>query len=236
MRFVALLLHRPLSLIVAVLVAAGTASGGPIISTPSGLNAGDQFRIVFVTSGTTTAESRDITTYDNFVNDQASGATYNGNTITWQAIGSTSGVNAIDHIGVTNAPVYLADGTLVAGTDGSWFSDSSPVVLSHAINEDITTAKMSVVVWTGTRTSGTPPYQGALGQTSSVAGYSYLTDGQWVDSISTDPTQYFHLYGISDVLTVQSAAVPEPSTAMLAGLGSLAAVAISAYPRRRVAV
>ncbi len=88
MRFNLQFLHRPLVIIAAVVVAAGTASGGPIISTPSGLNQGDQFRIVFVTTGTITAEARDITTYDNFVNDQAGGATYNGNTIIWQAIGS----------------------------------------------------------------------------------------------------------------------------------------------------
>lgn len=150
---------------------------------------------------------------------------------------STPSVYAIDHIGVTNAPVYLADGTLVASSDGSWFSDTGPVVLSHAINEDITTAKLSVVVWTGTRLSGTPPYGGALGQISSDAGYSYLTDGQRVQSISTDPTQYFHLYGVSEVLTVPTlTAVPEPSTAMLAGLGGLVSLAFSAYRRRRDAV
>ncbi len=93
-----------LTLIAATSISATTASAGSI-ATPTGLNPGDQFRIVFVTQGTTAANSSDISTYDTFVTNQANSATYNGATITWQAIGSTPSVNAIDHIGVTGDAV-----------------------------------------------------------------------------------------------------------------------------------
>jgi len=103
--------------------------GGVIIQTPVGSTAGDEFRIVFVTDGTTNATSSDISSYDAFVNAQAGGATYNGMTVNWQAIGSTATVNAVDHIGSSTAGVYLASGTEVAtsttaDTGGLWSGNS----------------------------------------------------------------------------------------------------------------
>ena len=83
------------------------------LTTPAGLNPGDQFRFVFVTDVGAEATSFNISDYDAYVQYQAGGATYNGTTVTWQAIASTSAVNAIDHISQTNNPVYLSDGTLV---------------------------------------------------------------------------------------------------------------------------
>ncbi len=74
------------------------AAGGSIIQTPAGLLPGDTFRIVFVTDGTTTAGSSDISTYNQFVTTQAGGATYDGVTVSWTAIASTASTNAIDNI------------------------------------------------------------------------------------------------------------------------------------------
>ena len=52
--------------------------------------------------------------YNNFVNTQAGGATYNGSTIQWTAIASTEATSAINNIlGTQQAPVYLPDGTEV---------------------------------------------------------------------------------------------------------------------------
>jgi hypothetical protein len=91
----------------------GWCEAGIVLTTPTGLSAGDTFRVVFVTDGTTTALSSNIADYNSFVNAQAGGATYNGSVVSWAAIGSTSTVNAIDNVGISSAPVYLADGTLV---------------------------------------------------------------------------------------------------------------------------
>lgn len=55
-----------------------------------GLAVGDTFRLVVVTQGTTNASSADISTYDTFVNTQGlSGIHYNGESMTWQAMGTT---------------------------------------------------------------------------------------------------------------------------------------------------
>ena len=100
-----------------------------ILQTPAGLTFGDQFRFVFVTDGDTTATSTNISDYDNFVQSQAGGATYNGVVVNWLAIGSTESVNAIDHIEQTSTPVYLANGTLVTNSTtaaGLWSAHSSP--------------------------------------------------------------------------------------------------------------
>ena len=82
----------------------GAEAGGIALNTPAGLNPGDSFRFVFVTDGSTTAQSSNISDYDNFVQTQAGGATYNGAVVNWLAIGSTGTVNAIDHIGQANTP------------------------------------------------------------------------------------------------------------------------------------
>jgi hypothetical protein len=222
-----------LSLFAIASVAAGTASAGPIISTPSGLNPGDHFRIAFVTSGTINAVSPLIATYDSFVTSDAGGATYDGNTITWQAIASTQTVDAITHIGVDNDPVYLVNGTLVASTDstsGLWSG-----VLQHGINDDINGQHLgagSVLVWTGTLING--QRYNALGQGLSTAGISQQPyHPSWINAGNLSSSFSEHLYGISQELTVPgAAAVPEPSTAVLAGLGGLAALAYSLKRKR----
>ena len=141
---------------------AGPVSG-PVLTTPAGLMPGDQFRFVFVTAGTRDATSSNITDYDNFVQSQAGGATYNGVVVNWLAIGSTETVNAIDHVGVAAAPVYLVDGTEVTtntGTTGLWSGN-----LIHAIDEDIDANTSTNFVWTGTQQSATVQPQAALGDT-----------------------------------------------------------------------
>ncbi len=228
-----------LTLIAATSIAAGTASAGTIISTPAGLNPGDHFRIAFVTQGGIVATSSNIATYDNFVTSWADSATYNGATITWQAIGSTSSVNAIDHIGVTGDAVYLPDGTLVASTDstsGLWSGN-----ILHSINEFISgTTTSNVNTYTGTTTSGVAATtnQGAslaLGASGVEIGATAYSNYIWIGfSSESRPSNRRNVYGISQELTVPgaTASVPEPSTAMLAGLGGLVALVYS-FKRKR---
>jgi hypothetical protein len=128
-------------------------ASGIALSTPAGLSPGDHFRFVFVTDGITPGTSSNIADYNSFVNTQAGGATYNGQVITWDAIASTSTVNAIDNVGQTPDPVYLANGTLVTTsttTSGLW----SGTLLSP-ISEDLTgSAPGTNNVWTGTGPNG----------------------------------------------------------------------------------
>jgi hypothetical protein len=218
-------------------VAASTASAGPIISTPSGLNAGDHFRIVFVTTDTMSAASTPIVFYDQFVTTQADGATYYGNTIAWQAIVSSPSINAIDHIGTTaDAAIYLVDGTKVANSDTTAAHGLWSGLLLHAIDEDINQNTPDIDntrVWTGTDASGAGVSGHTVGSSAVTRGFFSSSGSAWVTGNTSRQSISGHLYGISEELTVLAAAVPEPSTAMLAGLGGIA-IAIRAFRRRTI--
>ena len=225
-----------------------TAFAGPIaIQTPSGLQGGDQFRIIFVTPDKISAVSNNITTYDNFVNTEAAGATYNGQTIHWLAVGSTDAVDAKVHIGQTNTAVYMANGTEVAISDtatGLWAGGD---LLAQPTQDLAGNSYTSGSVFTGTSGIGTEyftsvPGQGnvfwGLGATNSVTqggvtytnnvevgslhsnvgGYDWISLGFGAGLAPRDNT--YQVYGISDVLTVPP--VPEPSTLLISGLGVLA--------------
>jgi hypothetical protein len=147
-----------LGFILALHGAFNAINAAPIeIKEPKGLHGGDQFRIIFVTPGTTDALSADISTYDDFVNSQAGGATYNGQVIHWSAIGSTPNVDARDHIGQTSSGVYLADGTLIATSamrvpGGLWWADP---LFAQPIEDLSSNQYTSGFVWTGTCGIGT---------------------------------------------------------------------------------
>ncbi len=231
-------------LTVSHVICQGSASaGGVVIQTPVGLQGTDKFRIIFVTPGTIQATSSDIKTYNDFVNSQAAGATYEGATIHWSAIVSTDTVNARDNIGLTNSGVYMADGTKVATAantvpGGLWWGDP---LLADPV-KDLNGNTYSGSVWTGTCGIGTEYVTMALPDGSNTkilaswgagnstnftsGGISYANQVEvgniggggysWVSTgFVTLNTSALHVYAISDVLTV----VPEPSTFMISGLG-----------------
>src|SRR5262249_531459 len=129
-----------------------------------------------VTNGTTPATSTSISTYNTFVNNdadtQANGSVfYNGQLVTFSAIGSTSTVSATSNIGANSPPVYLADGTLIANstlTGGLWFANLGGGIfvgqLLAGIDEDLSGNLISPTrVWTGTLQDGTPTPTTELG-------------------------------------------------------------------------
>jgi hypothetical protein len=215
---------------------AGRADASIALTTPAGLTPGAQFRFIFNTDGTTPATSSNITDYDNFVNTQAGGATYNGVTVTWQVIGSTPSVNAIDHITPTNTPVYLTDGTLVTTsttTSGLWSG-----ALTHEINEDISGTPFGSIVWTGTTQFGLADGAHPLGSplAFTITGVNTHLDSGWIDNANSDHNTQLHtLYGISQTLTVPGvpSVVPESSTAILAVFGAVAFLAYGWSRHRR---
>lgn len=227
---------------------------GVILHTPGGLNPGDTFRFVFVTDGTIDATSSAISTYDAFVTAQAGGATYNGRTVSWQAIGSTATVNAVDHVGLSTGGVFLASGTEVATSTtanlgGLWYDDpadpsgANSGTLLHPIDQDLTGQLLTEAVWTGTAKSfpfghtSVNPLGGTPGNPFAKPGYSGASNSDWIAStiFGDRYTNHYAMYGISEVLTVPAAVVPEPSTFALLGLGGIG-LAFSASRRRRAAV
>ena len=133
-------------------------AGAAPITTPVGLNPGDQYRLVFLTSTTRDATSTDIADYNAFVTAAA-------NTqqalvdlaTTWTAIASTDAVDALDNTGTNpsvtaGVPIYLLDGVSLVANDNADLWDAAivtPIMITEA------GAAISTLVWTGTtRTSG----------------------------------------------------------------------------------
>ncbi len=209
-------------------------AGGIALSTPAGLTPGDTFRFVFITGGTTVAISSSIGVYNSFVNAQAGGATYNGSVVKWDAIGSTSSsANAINNVGQTMTPVYLADGTLV--TTSTTSTGLSSGTLLHPIDETLSGMGISTGstgVWTGTNTNGSASSNHLGDFFGVIIGASTVTNGAWVnDGVWPSDTNsgVFHMYGISQVLT----AVPEPSSLALAGTAVIGVSAFVSCRKRR---
>jgi len=104
---------------------------------PQGIAAGPDDNVWFGWPGPSEVgkinPTTDVFTY--FVNAQAGGATYAGSVVNWEAIGSTSSVSAINNVGQTTTPVYLADGTLVTTSTTSTGLWSGSIL--NPIDEDL---------------------------------------------------------------------------------------------------
>jgi hypothetical protein len=222
----------PLTAILALCLVADARAG---IIIPTGLSPGDQFRIVFVTTTTTDATSSALSYYDSLVQGDAAAAglgTFNGSTVTWEAIGSTATVNAVSRLPTDNVPIYLADGTEVAaGGSMLWGTMPNNTYLLSPIDETATGSLVpSALVWTGTNSFGDVT-NAPLGHPAVTVGSTSLAVSEassamtWVNFEAPEATLSLSLYGFSSVLTVPQliTPVPEPAslTLMLAGIGGL---------------
>ena len=106
---------------------------------PAGLGAGDEFRLLFATSGTRTATTSNIASYNTFVQDQAASGhpaiqPYSSG---FRVVGCTSAVDARDNTMTTytssdkGVPIFWLNGSRVASDyedfyDGSWGGPANP--------------------------------------------------------------------------------------------------------------
>lgn len=206
-----------------LLAIASQVAAGATLTLPIGLNPGDQYRIMFVTSTSRDATSTEISDYDLFVSQAANGpgSLLAGLTTTWQAIGSTETVQARDHIGAFSVPVFLVDGRRVVNdSEDLWDGDiGRPVELNEFGDRD------EGDVWTGSTLLGFGSgfAGGRLGGLTPRHGVYGLADSEWVSSGNRYSfTEQLPLYGISGLLTVPAAPIPEPGTTVLTGLGAVA--------------
>lgn len=228
------------------IVTSAPAIAATVISTPAGLNPGDTFRIVFCTTDRFPSYSQYLSHYDALVTAQADGATYDGQLISWQVIGSTGYVQAIadppspevfpvsatTHIGVNPslAGLFRVDGVKVTtgdGPTGLWSGG-----LLEPINRDIYGTEQMGLVFTGTATNGSAyGFQEGLGNFAPIIGAVQNTAATWVNG-ETGDYQYNQnrFYGISEVLTVP-ALVPEPTSALLLALGALTVIGAARQKR-----
>ncbi len=177
---------------------------------PSGLQPGDLFRLLFITTDSITATSTDITTYDGHVRGQIADhglAAIRPYAPAFRVVGSTSSVNARDHTGLTGAgvPIYWLNGPLVAPDYAGFWSDRWENWLKDDRRTQLgVTDDHSDWPWTGTNTDGTA-HADYLGHATQVRRGRFATGPSSTGPISDNsaPVSQSHtLYGISPVFSV----------------------------------
>lgn len=233
-------IFRSLALACATLLFAPmTASAAPV-TVPAGLNPGDHYRLVFVTSTTRDATSSNIADYNTFVNGVANApASPITGLATWTAIGSAGSTgaqeNTLTRPGIdVDCPVYNLAGELVASNYTTLWTVDIPyqglIFLSHAINRtEDGSLSGNFAVWTGVHPFGFDDLTLRLGQPRAIRGASLARTRDWYGNQGEESTLHYHFYGMSGVLTVP---VPEPSTMALACLAAVA-VAVPMLQRHR---
>jgi hypothetical protein len=199
------------------------------ITAPGGLNAGDVYRLAFVSSTLRDASSTNIADYNAYVTALANAVPeLLALGTTWTAIGSTASVDARDNTATnptveTGVPIYRLNGNLLATNYADLWDGS--IALPLIIDE--TGAGQSGVanVWTGTTTSGIAHATRPLGSTGALSGDMTNAAANWIALGAAGlSTQLFRVYAISGPITYE--VVPEPSTAALLALGLTAMVAV----------
>ena len=174
---------------------------------PSGLQSGDKFRVLFVTSTSRAAGSSDIADYNTFVQNRAAAghSAIRLYSAQFKVVGSTNTVDARDNTGTgTDArpgvPIYWLNGAKVADDygdfyDGSW--DSLERKNEHGSNGS--TGR----VWTGSTNRGIKDAF-YLGRARVQYAHSSVTlwTSRGVSSIGNASSRTYPFFGLSPVFTV----------------------------------
>ena len=187
---------------------------------PSGVDAGDQFRLLFVTSTMRDATSSDIADYNSFVQNAAAAghAAIRGYSAGFRALASTESVDARDNTATTGtgAPIYWLNSSSLADDnadlyDGSWANES------QRTNER-GTASNAAVVWSGSTDDGQESEARGCSGASTALGAAGCNDDGRLGSGVVEPAYNgnplvgaalshksitLSLYGISQVLVWQ---------------------------------
>jgi hypothetical protein len=195
-------------------------------TTLANLPPGTQYQIIFVTDDSTTATDGKIADYNSFVRADVPNALtsflagYGGPPASWNAVVSTSKVNAN-----SNAPssglVFNTNGIEVASPAASLYSGSllSPVGYFPS-NVAVTIPPW---VWTGSFRDGEVGSPYGMGQEQpgelglSVFGEATLSSQSWIALGVAVQTPDYYLYALSTPITT----VPEPASFVLLALASL---------------
>lgn len=203
-------------LIVGLAVFFSASRTSAAIFVPSGLNVGDTYHLIFVSSTTRNATSPNVSDYDAHVQAAADAAGIGTGSaigdLTWSAIVSTPTISAADHINVTGS-VYSLDDTFIAAGESDLFDFS----LAAAVNLTELMQSATDIAWTGTNGDGTSAGSGVLGsltQDLSIVGEIGMTNGRWLRAFFRNQAESHAIYGISQELTVgPNPTIPEPVSA-----------------------
>ena len=225
--------------------------------TPAGLNPGDKFRLLFLSSTKTNAQSYDIADYNTFIRGRAAAGhtdiqTYSSG---FRAVGCTADSDARDNTATTGTGVriYWLGGNKVADNygdfyDGDWDDEAADKNELGGNGPD--TSQAANYPWTGCGDSGTEALitgmSFALGASTVIVGRpnsSTSGDGPISNDTTGDPPATEHpMYGLSPVFRVPTvpafpAKVRFGSTGYHAIEGGAeATVAVTMYPWRRETV
>ncbi len=177
---------------------------------PSGLSAGDNFRLLFVTSARRDGTATGIATYNTFVQNRAK-AGHSAITDScgdqFKLLGSTSAVDARDNTSTTGAgqAIYWLNGAKVADNysdfyDGSWDS----YVGKTETGANISTFR---AIATGTNQNGTKHSSEYLGSTNRVRTFQLSGGGNPFGGNGNPRAGTYSFYALSPIFTVGAAPV-----------------------------
>ena len=184
--------------------------------TPGEINIGEEFRVMFVTSTTTEANSDDIAVYNNFVQTRAASGHSEIRQFAsgFRVIGSTSAVEALDNTSSTytaadkGAPIYWVNAGRIATDyedfyDGSWATGDGPRNERGAL--PVGTGKIRVN--TGTNNNGTRHID-HLGRSGNVRVGALRSPGLSPLSETSTTREARTMYALSPVLRLMPIAMP----------------------------
>ncbi len=202
-----------------------SASSGGLVSRPTGLSPGDQYRLVFVTSTSRDATATDIEAYNAFVTNTANSVPERAALgTTEKAIATTGSTSARDNtdtkpLNATALPVYQLADALVANSNADLW-DGTLLAPINSTEQGTLFSNLVDLVWTGTNIWMHPAfYDGFLGAalpTLVMFGSAHSTQIYWMTADLYDSDGSFLHYAISRIRIV-----PDPTTILLATVGIL---------------
>ena len=189
---------------------------------PSGLGAGDSFRLLIVTSTRQTAESSTIGDYDTVVQDDVSSnghAAIQSYSANFKMLGCTSTTSAITNTSTgssdTAAPIYWLNGAKVADNysnlyDGSWDSNAPKYPSGENAPDSGQLSRMFI----GCRDNGTKSAN-TLGDGTVSSGYPGFSGFELSSSVAVN-TNTLRYYGLSEIFQVASGSNTTPAVDSIA--------------------
>ena len=181
---------------------------------PDDAEIGDEFRLLFVTSGEVYPTSSDIDVYNQFVQDATAGghADIQHYSSLFRALASTASVSALDNTATRytssnlGVPIWWLNGANVADDYSDFYDDSwdqgdpgSNETGSEVDFSPTDQCRTSALVWTGSNSDGEAQNNNGLGTGTPTAGLPCETGGEIEYSFVNDTFDY-PLYGLSYVL------------------------------------
>lgn len=193
---------------------------------------GDTYRLVFCSSTGTTATSSDINTYNTFVQNLANSSSLNigaAEGVTWKAIASTptiaANVNASMNPFEGGTSIWLVDGSTLVAEDypdlyGGRKSMNNAISKSENGGQPLYAGRYRDV-WTGSDVNGNIKSNDALGASDGNSKGGLISKEAWIDRFTINQSEVRPMYGISELLTVQSTLPPAPEIAIRRGLSDI---------------